>query len=349
VRHRSVIIPAPGSIEIQQTSLPDVGPEHVGIHTLVSGISPGTELLAYRGELPEADPDDAELDPHAGGGGYPMSTGYCSVGVVTSVGDRVDPSWRGRRVFGFLPHGTGAVVDPDSLIPLPDSLPEDLATFIPNLETAIGLVMDARPVLGERVVVIGQGIVGLLVTRLLARYPLGLLATLDRIPGRRARSTASGAELALDPASATDRASLREALETDQPGADLVIELSGNPAALNDAIQFAGYGGRIVAGSWYGSKSAPIDLGGRFHRNRISLISSQVSTVAPDLSARWTKSRRMATVLRLLPELGLDSLITHRFPLDDAADAFALLDTRSDETIQVVLTCSDQETRKQDV
>lgn len=342
MKYRELVISTPGSVELRSRSLPEIGPEQVTIHTLRTGISPGTELLAYRGELPEADPELLAIDPHAGDNEYPMATGYCTVGIVDQIGNQVDPWWLGRNVFGFLPHGTAHVVDPDDLIPLPDSLSTERATFIPNLETALGLVMDARPVIGERVVVIGQGIVGLLVTRLLARYPLGLLATLDRIPARRDRSLDSGADLALDPENAADQESLDQALGGEPPGADLVIELSGNPAALNEAIRLAGYGGRIVAGSWYGSKLASLDLGGRFHRNRISIISSQVSTVGPELSARWSKPRRMATVLRLLPELGLESLITHRFPIERASDAFGLLDSRPESTLQVVLTCDDR-------
>jgi 2-desacetyl-2-hydroxyethyl bacteriochlorophyllide A dehydrogenase len=346
VTNHEVVISAPGSIEIHSTCLPEIGPEQVSIHTLLTGISPGTELLAYRGELPEADPELLTIDPHAGSGSYPMSSGYCSVGVVDQIGDRVDPWWQGRMVFGFLPHRSAHVAHPDELVPLPYRLSAELATFIPNLETAIGLVMDARPVIGERVVVIGQGIVGLLVTRLLARYPLGLLATLDRIPARREWSVEAGSDLAVDPENPTDVGLLDVALRGNQPGADLVIELSGNPAALNEAIRLTGYGGRIIAGSWYGSKPAALELGGRFHRNRISLTSSQVSTIGPDLSARWTKSRRMAMVLDLLPELGLESLITHRFPIEQAADAFGLLDSRPENVLQVVLTCDDRLNRE---
>lgn len=342
MKHQEVVISTPGSVELRQADLPAVGPGQVSVRTIASGISPGTELLAYRGELPRPDPEDAEIDPHASTGEYPMPTGYCSVGIVEEIGAHVDAAWKGRRVFGFLPHATGAVVEPGRLIPLPDRLSAELATFIPNLETAIGLVMDARPMLGERVVVIGQGIVGLLVTRLLARHPLGLLATLDRMPARRARSMASGADLAIDPESLTDRDMLNARMSGEHAGADLVIELSGNPDALNDAIGLAGYGGRIVAGSWYGSKPASLDLGGRFHRNRITLISSQVSTIGPDLSARWSKSRRMRSVLRLLQELELDSLITHRFGIENVADAFSLLDNRPGDTMQIILTCDEQ-------
>jgi threonine dehydrogenase-like Zn-dependent dehydrogenase len=171
-----------------------------------------------------------------------------------------------------------------------------------------------------------------------------VLATLDRIPERRERSLEAGSQMVLDPVNEDNRSQLYGALcrETDRPGADLVFELSGNPSALNEAVSLAGYGGRIVVGSWYGEKPATLDLGGRFHRNRISIISSQVSTIDPWLSGRWTKGRRMNEVLRLLPALDLEGLITHRFPFCRAADAFHLLDWEPASALQVLLNCDDQ-------
>ncbi len=339
---RSVWIIEPHQIEIRSAPVPEPERNQVRVRTSVSGISSGTELLAYRGLLPGHNGDDA-IDPHAGVAEYPMRTGYCSVGVIDSIGPGVAERWLHQRVFTFQPHQDCAVVSPDSCIAIPDQISDQLATFIPNLETAVGLVMDAAPVIGERVVVLGQGIVGLLVTRLLSRFPLALLAAADSLPRRRDWARRSGADLVIDPAAPDQRAHLEDDLAVGGvSGADLVLELSGNPDALNDAISLSGYGGRIVAGSWYGTKPAAIDLGGRFHRNRISLVSSQVSTIDPRQTGRWTKDRRMEQVLRLLRELDLDDLISHRFPLEQAADAFTLLDTRPDEALQVVLTCDDE-------
>jgi 2-desacetyl-2-hydroxyethyl bacteriochlorophyllide A dehydrogenase len=343
VRAREVIIQAPGRIEVREAEVSSPGPGQVRVRTSVCGISPGTELLAFRGQLPTRDDADYSIDPHAGSATYPMRTGYCSVGVVDKTGPDVDPAWQGRRVFTFQPHGTISIADTSDVIPLPADLSDELATFIPNLETTVGLVMDGQPSIGERVVVLGQGIVGLLVTRLLNRYPLALLASADRVEARRERARSSGADVAIDPSDEQDRDSLFQKLGTegDPSGADLIFELSGNPEALNDAISFAGFGSRIVAGSWYGKKPAALDLGGRFHRNRISILSSQVSTINPAYSARWSKSRRMNEVLRLLPQLELDNLITHRFPIDQADQAFALLDQCPEQTLQVLLTCSE--------
>jgi 2-desacetyl-2-hydroxyethyl bacteriochlorophyllide A dehydrogenase len=338
---RRVMIQAPQQIEVVDFQIPEPGSGQVLIRTLCTGISAGTELLAYRNEYPN-DPVDVEVDPHAGQGSYPMQTGYSSVGIVDRTGPGVDPSWCGARVFAFAPHSTHNVVDLPAVIRLPDEIDAHLATLIPNLETAVGLVMDARPLLGERVVVFGQGIVGLLVTRVLARFPLGLLAAVDPLQTRRERALTAGATVAIDPTTESDWTELQEhdGFSGEPTGADLIFELSGNPDALNQAISLAGFGSRIVVGSWYGDKRSPLNLGGRFHRNRISLISSQVSTVDPTLSARWTKSRRMNEVVRLLPELDLDDLITHCVPIGDAKRAFELLSEDPGSALHVVLTCS---------
>jgi 2-desacetyl-2-hydroxyethyl bacteriochlorophyllide A dehydrogenase len=337
---RSVMIQAPRQIEVVECEVPEPDSGQVLIRTLCTGISAGTELLAYRDEFPD-EPVDDTLDPHAGSGSYPMSTGYSSVGIIDRVGPGVDSSWCGARVFAFAPHWTHNVVDLAAIVPLPENIDDQLATLIPNLETAVGLVMDAKPILSERVVVFGQGIVGLLVTRLLARFPVGQIAVVDPLQARRDHAHAAGATLALDPARESDwvRTQLHAGSSDEPTGADLIFELSGNPEALNQAISIAGFGSRIVVGSWYGDKRSALDLGGRFHRNRISLISSQVSTIDPRLSARWTKSRRMNEVVRLLPELDLDGLITHRLPIDDAARAFAMLDHDPGSALHVVLTC----------
>jgi len=194
------------------------------------------------------------------------------------------------------------------------------------METAVNLVQDGAPRLGERVAVLGQGVVGLLVTALLARFPLGSLAAVDGFARRREASLLAGAGKVHAPGDAPtgDR--------------DLIFELSGSPEALNQAIALAGYGGRIVVGSWYGQKCAPIDLGGRFHRNRLHITSSQVSTIAPELSGRWDKNRRLAVAWRMIEQLGPERWITHRFPITQAESAYRLLDEQPGETIQVVLT-----------
>ncbi len=342
VRPCAVYFAAPFTVEVRTEPLPPVAPGQVTVATEVSAISPGTELLFYRGQVPPDMAVDVNIPALAGRVRYPLRYGYAAVGRVVDLGPEVDASWLGRRVCAFHPHQSAFHAAPADLIPLPESVSAEEAAFLPNMETAVNLVMDGAPAIGEQVAVLGQGVVGLLTTALLARFPLAALVTLDRFPRRRAQSLAWGATASLDPSAEAALAQARALLQGERPhaGADLVYELSGSPAALDDAIALAGFNGRIVVGSWYGSKRAPVDLGGRFHRERLHLISSQVSTVAPEWSGRWTKARRLAWAMKMLPLVGPASLITHRFPVERAAEAYRLLDEAPAEAIQVVLTYS---------
>jgi threonine dehydrogenase-like Zn-dependent dehydrogenase len=206
------------------------------------------------------------------------------------------------------------------------------------METAVNFLMDGHPLIGERVVVFGQGIVGLLTTALLARTPLSRLLTLDHYPFRRERSRALGAHASLDSGKDDVLSRLQACLQDEHAGvgADLVYELSGNPAALDAAIAVTGFNGRIVIGSWYGRKHADLNLGGRFHRSRIRLISSQVSTIAPEWGGRWSKRRRLHVAWQMVQHVRPAHLITHRFPFEQASQAYALLDQHPEEAIQVL-------------
>jgi threonine dehydrogenase-like Zn-dependent dehydrogenase len=211
------------------------------------------------------------------------------------------------------------------------------------METAVNLVQDGAPVLGERVLVLGQGIIGLLTASLLSDFPLEQLVTVDRFELRRQMSNIERyanhvtRPTSLDPEMADFH---EQALSLLQHGADLSFELSGNPAALNDAIALTAFSGRIVVGSWYGEKPAEIDLGGSFHRSRIKLISSQVSSISPELSARWDKSRRFDVAWKAIEQIKPEKWITHSFALDDAQAAYRLLDENPQETVQVIFDYS---------
>ena len=331
---RGVVFTAPGAVEVRQERAPEPGRGEVRVATSVSAVSAGTELLIYRGQAPEALPADDALPALQGTLAFPLKYGYACVGRVESLGAGVDPEWAGRLVFGFNPHETCFTARIESLLPLPDSLDPARAALLPNLETAVNFVHDGRPLAGERVVVIGQGVVGLLTTALLARFPLARLITLDPLPGRRALARALGAHEALDPLAAEGLARLHEALEG--AGADLVYELSGDPAALDLALASAGFAARVVIGSWYGRKRAAPDLGGAFHRSRVRLLSSQVSTIDPELSGRWDKPRRLDWALRMLQELDLSPLPVERVPLSQAPEAYRRLDRQPNEHLQVI-------------
>jgi len=314
------------------------------VRTLVSAISAGTELLVYRGQWPPDTPVDSTIPSMSGAFAYPLKYGYSAVGIIVKVGPDVPFSLLGARTFCFNPHETHFVVDVDGLLLVPPRVSTEDAVFLSNMETAAGLVMDGNPLLGERVVVFGLGVVGLLTTAVLSRFPLALLIALDGYTVRRERSLVLGAHYSLDPNCPESMEQLRERLSQGdiQGGADLIYELSGNPAALNDAIMAGGFDSRIVVGSWYGAKSAEMAFGSRFHRSRMRIISSQVSRLGPGFTGRWDKKRRIDVAWGMIQSVRPSSLVTHRFPFERTADAFALLDGAPGDAIQVLLDYGDE-------
>lgn len=325
----------PGRVAVKSEPAPRTAADQVLVRTRCSAISPGTEMLVYRGQWPPGVDVDATVEALAGPFSYPLAYGYCAVGRVIEQGVAVPGDWLGRRVFAFHPHQDRFCAKPAALHPVPDDIDDESALFLPTMETAVNLLLDGRPLIGEKVTVVGQGIVGLLTTALLARFPLAALTTLEPHPLRREASLRLGAGACLDPGDPTLFSRLG-ALPGQGGQADLVYELSGNPAGLDTAIALARYSGRVVVGSWFGSKKAPLDLGAFFHRGRIALISSQVSRIAPGLTGRWTSARRLNLAWEMLRQVRPAGCITHRFALADAASAYALIDRRPEETIQVI-------------
>lgn len=330
---QTLLFTAPRRVEIREKTLPPPAANEMLVENTFSAISPGSEMLIYRGEFPTE--QAASADSLSANLRYPLAYGYACVGRVIKIGQDVPPHWQNQRVFAFQPHASHFLAAPETLIVLPDSAAPESACFLPNMETAVNLIQDAAPLLGERALVLGQGIVGLLTTALLAQFPLENLVSADRFPRRRAAALAAGASLCLDPAEADFHSQARAAL---RGGADLTLEVSGAPAALNDALALTAFSGRIIIGSWYGQKRAPLDLGGDFHRSRIRLIASQVSTLAPELTGRWDKARRFATAWRALQKIQPEQWITQRFPLAQAAAAYRLLDEAPQEAIQVLFS-----------
>ena len=310
------------------------------VRTLVSAISPGTELMIYRGQFPTDVPIDETIPALSGDFRFPLKYGYCAVGEAIQLGQDADESWRGKLVFSFHPHESHFVCRPDELIRVPAGIEAEDAAFLPAMETAVNFVMDGRPALGEQVAVFGQGVVGLLTTWLLAQMPLGSLVTADRYPSRRNRSLDLGADASLDPLEPDATSKMTSLLqgERDYSGADLAYELSGSPEALDMALVVTGYNGRVVVGSWYGNKESSLHLGGRFHRSRVQLISSQVSSVAPALSGRWTKSRRLDAAWSMLRRVRPGRLVTHRLPISQASEAYRMLDHHQNEALGVLFT-----------
>lgn len=324
------------SVTVREDPLPECAADEVRVETQVSAISPGTELLVFRGEAPDELLADDPIDALSGDAAFPIQYGYAAVGEVTAVGEAVADHWDGERVFAFHPHESHFVTKPETLCRVPSSCPSDHAAIVPNVETAVNFLMDARPMIGERVVVFGQGIVGLLTTALLSECPVETVVTVECLERRRSLSRRFGADAVVDPESTAVVPAVRERLDGHR--ADLTIEVSGDPAALDDAIDVTGENGRIIAGSCYGTKHADLDLGGYFHRSRIDISSSQVSTIAPTHRGRWSKDRRLDEAWRWLESLDVSTLITDRVPVQQAATAYERLEDAPNSTLQVLLT-----------
>lgn len=304
----------PRWVRIAAVGLPEPGPDEVMVSTRFSGISSGTELLAYRGEI---DPGLA-LDEHIGSLGgtfaYPFRYGYACVGEAEQ-----------GPVFAFHPHQDRFVARRDQLVPLRTGTDLRQATLFPLVETALQISLDAGPVLGEDVVVLGLGAVGALTAALLRRAGARVVGV-DPLPWRRETAGLLGVD-AVGPAEAPR-------------GVPLVVEATGRPEALAGALDLLAHEGTALVASWYGTKVAALPLGGAFHRRRLAIRSTQVSTIPAALAGRWTLERRRAVAAGLLAELPLAAVATHTFPAAAAADAFAALD-RGEEGLLHAALCYD--------
>lgn len=323
----------PQSVETRAVHCPEPDADSVRVRTHCSALSAGTEMLVYRGELPQDLALDAVLENMQQRPTYPLQYGYASVGTVDAVGANIVQGMLGKRVFAFAPHASHFVCDPAGLIDIPDNVSFEDAAFLANMETAVNLAQDGQALIGERVVLLGQGVVGLLLTSLVVRFGLSKLICVDGIAARRERALALGASEVFAPEQVDAIAAA-----VGEQGADLIFELSGAPEALNLAIDLSGYGSRIVIGSWYGSKSATIALGGKAHRNRLHISTSQVSTIAPALSARWDKARRFDVAWQMLLALKPSQWISTRCHIDEASTLYKKLHKTPESITQALFT-----------
>jgi 2-desacetyl-2-hydroxyethyl bacteriochlorophyllide A dehydrogenase len=319
---------APEKVDVRFRHLSAASENDVLVKTSLSAISSGTEALIYRGLFPDDEERDSSISVLRGGFQYPFQYGYSAVGTVVEAANPKNAMWLGKRVFAFQPHASSFLTEPGELILLPDEIPDDTAVFLPNMETAVNFLMDGAPLAGERVAVIGLGVIGLLTTSILSQFPLASLTAIDMLQNRRMIAGKIPATNPITP----------EAAITQKPaeGYDLIYELSGSPTGLNLALALAGFETRVVIGSWYGKKGGDLNLGGRFHRSRIRLISSQVSTIASGLTGRWSKERRFSVAFQQLNLIQPAKWITHRFPLENAGDAYNQLIAHPEETLQIV-------------
>lgn len=283
---------APGRGALREEPLAMPGPGEVAVRTLYSGVSRGTESLVFEGRVPESEWQRMRAPFQAGDFPGPVKYGYVSVGIVEAG----EPSLVGRQVFCLYPHQDRYVVPMDAVAPLPEGLPAARAVLAANMETAVNGVWDAAPGVGDRIMVVGAGVVGTLVAWLCAAMPGARVQLVDVAPGRSALGKALGLDVVLPDAAQRDN--------------DLVIHASGQAEGLRLALALAGSQSRVVEMSWFGTGEVALPLGEAFHSRRLTLQASQVGHLPPDRAPRWNLRRRLALALALLRDPRLDVLIS---------------------------------------
>ncbi|WP_019595030.1 zinc-binding alcohol dehydrogenase [Thioalkalivibrio sp. ALM2T] len=299
----------PGTGELRPEALAEPAPGEVRVRTQFSAISRGTESLIFHGRVPASQYQAMRAPFQAGEFPWPVKYGYISVGMVEAGGEGDVPL--GQRVFCLYPHQSAYVVPAAAVVPIPDAVPAERAVLAANMETAINAVWDGQPGPGDRMAVIGAGVVGLLVAWLLRAIPGTEVTLIDPNPQREAVAARLGLSLCTPDAAQAN---------PDLQGLDGVVHASGNPAGLEQALALAGVEVRVVEMSWYGDQPVPAPLGEAFHSRRLTLRSSQVGRIPPERAARWDYRRRLALALSLLADPALDALIS-------GEDAFADLPT----------------------
>jgi threonine dehydrogenase-like Zn-dependent dehydrogenase len=285
-------VTAPGRGEIRAQRLPAPGQGEAVVRALYSGVSRGTESLVFAGRVPASEYGRMRAPFQEGDFPGPVKYGYSSVGLV----ERGPADLAGRTIFCLFPHQTRYVVPATALHVVPDGVPPARAVLAANLETALNGLWDAGLRPGDRVAVIGAGVVGCLVAWLAAAVPGCEVELIDVAPGRAAIAAALGLSFA-EPGQAT-------------PEADCVIHASGTSAGLATALRLAGTEATIVEMSWFGDGEVALPLGGAFHARRLTLRASQVGSLPAAQRPRWTHRRRLALALSLLTDGRLDALVS---------------------------------------
>ncbi len=289
----------PGFAEIRPVALPEPDPGEVLVRTVCSGISRGTETLVFEGRVPPSQYDAMRAPYQEGDFPGPVKYGYLNVGVV----EQGPPQLCGRTVFCLYPHQTCYVVEAAAVTLVPDDVPPARAVLAGTVETAVNALWDAGPLLGDRVAVVGAGMVGCCVARLLARMP-GIEVTLvDVDPGRAHVAASLGADFAL-PADAAD-------------GRDLVVHTSATSRGLQRSLELLVPEGTVIDLSWYGDAETLLTLGGAFHSDRLGIRASQVGTVAAARRGRRTAAERLELAIDLLRDPAFDVLLTGESPFED--------------------------------
>ena len=312
---RQFWIEAPGRGAVVDARLPPRGDDEVLIRTLYSGISRGTEALIFRGGVPPSQYQAMRAPFQEGDFPGPVKYGYSSVGRVVEGADDI----KGRVVFCLYPHQDRYTVPRSAVTPVPADVPTGRAVLAANMETAVNVLWDARPVVGDRVVVVGGGVVGLLCAWLCRGTPGVELTLVDPNPARGPVADALDIPFRTTAPAGGD--------------ADLVIHASGHPDGLAAALAAAGVEGTVVEASWYGDRPVPLTLGEAFHSRRLTVRSSQVGRLPPARTPRWDHARRLALALSLLADDRLDGLITGEDRFEALPDVMARLSREPGDTL----------------
>lgn len=291
-----------GVAELRTERLGPPRPGEARVATRYSAISRGTERLVANGEVPESEWDRMRAPFQAGAFPYPVKYGYSATGIVTAGSDAI----LGKTVFCLHPHQDHFQVAEDMLVEVPDGIPAKRATLAANLETALNAHWDAGTAPGDKILIVGAGIVGLLVGYLAQRMAGASVAITDIDLGRAPLATALGLTFV--------------APDSVPTGNRITFHTTATGAGLETAINAAAFEGRIIELSWYGARAATLRLGGAFHSRRLQIISSQVGHVAPSHRATVTLRQRLEKAIRLLDAPCLDHLVTDEIAFDDAPD-----------------------------
>ncbi|MEM6994045.1 MAG: zinc-binding alcohol dehydrogenase [Myxococcota bacterium] len=298
-----VVAPGKGELRPAPSELP--GPTQVAVQTSYSAVSRGTESLVFRGQVPASLHTWMRAPHQEGTLSLPVKYGYAAVGrVVAGVGV-------GRTVFCLYPHQTAFCVEADAVLEVPDDVPLQRAVLAANMETAVNALWDGHVAPGDRVVVVGGGVVGCLTAHLAARVPGCDVTLVDIDPERESTAAALGVAFA--------------APGEVEGGADVVFHASATTEGLQHSLDLVGREATVVELSWYGDDAVRLQLGGAFHPGRTRLQSSQVGSIPPHRAPRWTYRRRLALALRLVADARLDALISSESPFSTLPDVMPRL------------------------
>ncbi len=304
---RAFWLRAPGAGEIRPERLAEPGPDDVVVRTLYSGVSRGTEALVFRGGVPPGQREAMRAPFQDGEFPGPVKYGYLNVGRVESGPSHL----QGRTVFCLFPHQDRYVVPAAAVVAVPDAVPAARAVLAGAVETAVNALWDAGPLIGDRIAVVGAGMVGCCVARLLAGLPAARVQLIDADPDRAAIADALGVEFRTPDAA--------------DPDCDLVLHASATAAGLSRALQLLGDEGEVIELSWFGDHTVEIPLGEAFHSRRLTIRASQVGSVSATRRARRSHADRMATALALLADPAFDALITGESAFAELPEIMPLL------------------------